>query len=170
MEYTLVFIPEDKLIILNNEALTSDEFYTISEDHKNIRAIHWTPSYKHVEFVDGSYQPISTEEDYTSFVFPYVLKANEYLNTRNSQVPDINDEEYCAKRIRAVRDKLLKDTDYLMLSDNTLSPEMSEKVKEYRQALRDITNKEGFPWPGTETKDIPWPLKPLTTGVSTDGN
>ena len=40
------------------------------------------------------------------------------------------------KDLRAKRDKLLADTDYLALSDQTLSTEMSN----YRQALRDITN------------------------------
>lgn len=38
--------------------------------------------------------------------------------------------------LRAKRDRLLADTDYLALSDQTLSAEMTT----YRQALRDITN------------------------------
>ena len=38
--------------------------------------------------------------------------------------------------LRAKRDRLLAATDYLALSDQTLSAEMST----YRQALRDITN------------------------------
>jgi hypothetical protein len=38
--------------------------------------------------------------------------------------------------LRQKRDALLKSTDYLALSDNTLSAEMST----YRQSLRDITN------------------------------
>jgi hypothetical protein len=38
--------------------------------------------------------------------------------------------------LRAKRNKLLTDTDYLALSDNTMSAEMTT----YRQALRDITN------------------------------
>ena len=38
--------------------------------------------------------------------------------------------------LRSKRDALLKATDYLALSDNTLSTEMTT----YRQALRDITN------------------------------
>ena len=37
--------------------------------------------------------------------------------------------------LRAKRNKLLAETDYLALSDNT----MTEEVKTYRQALRDIT-------------------------------
>jgi hypothetical protein len=37
--------------------------------------------------------------------------------------------------LRAKRNKLLSDTDYLALADNT----MTEEVKTYRKALRDIT-------------------------------
>ena len=37
--------------------------------------------------------------------------------------------------LRAKRNKLLADTDYLALSDNT----MTEEIRTYRQALRDIT-------------------------------
>ena len=39
------------------------------------------------------------------------------------------------KTLRAKRNRLLSDTDYLALSDNT----MTEEVRTYRQALRDIT-------------------------------
>ena len=55
--------------------------------------------------------------------------------------------------LRAKRNKLLADTDYLALSDNTLSVNMST----YRQALRDITN-------GLTTieqvNNVTWPIKP----------
>ena len=56
--------------------------------------------------------------------------------------------------LRQKRNALLSATDYLALSDQTLSPEMSA----YRQALRDITN-------GITTKEqidaIIWPIKPI---------
>jgi hypothetical protein len=55
--------------------------------------------------------------------------------------------------LRAKRNKLLADTDYLALSDNTMSAEMTT----YRQALRDITN--GL----TTVEDVnsvTWPTKP----------
>ena len=53
------------------------------------------------------------------------------------------------QELRKERNRLLADTDYLALSDQTLSSEMST----YRQALRDITDTyssmddEGFAWP-----------------------
>jgi len=55
--------------------------------------------------------------------------------------------------LRAKRNNLLKDTDHLALSDNTLSSDMTT----YRQSLRDITN-------GLTTKAevdaVTWPTKP----------
>lgn len=44
----------------------------------------------------------------------------------------------------------MAETDYLALSDTTLTPEMTA----YRQALRDITTQEGFPY------NVVWPVKP----------
>jgi hypothetical protein len=55
--------------------------------------------------------------------------------------------------IRSKRNALLKETDYLALSDNTLSDEM----KLYRQALRDIT--EGVTTL-TKAKAVKFPAKP----------
>jgi len=52
--------------------------------------------------------------------------------------------------LRAERDQRLAETDYLALSDNTLSSEMTT----YRQALRDITNSY------TSLDDVVWPTKP----------
>lgn len=166
MEYSLSFIPEDQLIVLNNVAYTSDTFKPISTEHTNIRALHWTPNYKHVEYTDGTYKELSTEEEYNKLVFPYVLKANEYINLKAKQPLDTNNEELCAKNIRAVRNRLLKDTDYVMLEDSQVSPEMLTKVKAYRQSLRDITKKAGFPWTGTPTANIPWPKNPLEEVVN----
>lgn len=55
-----------------------------------------------------------------------------------------------AASIRLERDKLLADTDWMALSDVTMSAEMTT----YRQALRDITAQEGFP------HSVNWPVKP----------
>ena len=55
--------------------------------------------------------------------------------------------------VRSKRDRLLAETDYLALSDNTLTSDMTT----YRQNLRDITN-------GVDTvekvNNITWPTKP----------
>jgi len=61
-------------------------------------------------------------------------------------------EDQAATNVRAHRASLLSDTDYLALSDNTLSAEMAA----YRQALRDITAHENFPY----LEESDWPVKP----------
>lgn len=60
------------------------------------------------------------------------------------EIPTLTDEEL-AKQVRATRDSLLEKTDYLLMPDYPISEEYLEKVKEYRQQLRDITEQEGFP-------------------------
>jgi len=55
-----------------------------------------------------------------------------------------------ASEVREKRNSLLAETDYLALSDTTLSSEMST----YRQALRDVTSQAGFP------TNVTWPPKP----------
>ena len=54
------------------------------------------------------------------------------------------------ERLRAKRNQLLAETDYLALSDVTLSAEMAE----YRQALRDLPANTSDPANPT------WPVKP----------
>jgi hypothetical protein len=53
---------------------------------------------------------------------------------------------------RSKRDKLLADTDWMALSDNTLTDAWAT----YRQALRDIKDHVNFPY----LADEDWPVKP----------
>ena len=50
-----------------------------------------------------------------------------------------------ATEIRSKRNSLLAETDYLLMPDYPISKEYLEKVKEYRQRLRDITKQDEFP-------------------------
>ena len=56
-----------------------------------------------------------------------------------------------ADNVRATRNKLLENTDWTQLID---SPVNKIAWASYRQALRDITKQNGFPW------NITWPNKP----------
>jgi len=55
-----------------------------------------------------------------------------------------------AERVRSERDQKLKDTDWMGMSDVTMSTEWST----YRQALRDVPSQAGFP------HTIIWPAEP----------
>jgi len=73
------------------------------------------------------------------------------LNERESLEP--TPFEKAIKILREDRNKLLAETDYLALSDNT----MSEEMKTYRQDLRDIT--EGLTTV-EEVEAVVFPVKP----------
>jgi len=72
--------------------------------------------------------------------------TNDELNEFSSSVLDPDAEML----IRSKRDRLLSDTDWMAMSDNTITPEWAS----YRQALRDITEQTGFPY------EVTWPTKP----------
>jgi hypothetical protein len=78
------------------------------------------------------------------------LRKEEEKNFLESQPSEL---KIALDNLRAKRNKLLADTDFHALSDQTLSPEMSA----YRQALRDIT--EGL-LTVDEIKAVVFPTKP----------
>lgn len=59
-----------------------------------------------------------------------------------------------AAQVRAQRDALIAETDYLMMSDYPISEEDKTELETYRQALRDVPEQEGFP------SEVQWPVAP----------
>ena len=98
---------------------------------------------------------LKTEEDATDPVTSEVDQAqvgqpiygNRWLVGYTAQNKP---QEQAEEAVRNQRDRLLSDTDWMALSDNTMTTEMAT----YRQALRDITSQEGFPY------SVTWPAKP----------
>lgn len=72
------------------------------------------------------------------------------ITTETFDAPSIPDSVYFEK-LRARRNRLLAETDYLALSDVTLSSEMAE----YRQALRDLPANSA-----SDPANPTWPVKP----------
>ena len=50
-----------------------------------------------------------------------------------------------ATTIRSKRNSLLAETDYLLMTDYSISDEYLARIKTYRQELRDLTKQENFP-------------------------
>ena len=69
-------------------------------------------------------------------------------------VPPVISDEALAAEARSKRDKLLADTDYLLMPDYPIESDRLAKIKTYRQALRDVPEQAGFP------RTITWPEKP----------
>jgi len=72
-----------------------------------------------------------------------VAKTSDEIAAYNDNIANLNRNE---------RNNKLAETDYFALSDVTMSDEM----KTYRQALRDITTHANWP----HLKDADWPTKP----------
>lgn len=89
----------------------------------------------------------------------------------NNEVREMTDEEFAefeaaklqeqeqalllkADEVRAERNQKLKDSDWTQLADATLTDENKLLWAEYRQALRDVPQQEGFPL------EVIWPTQP----------
>ena len=84
-----------------------------------------------------------------------IQMTEQEIFERQARINNYNSNEFNRQleKLRQERNKLLAETDYLALSDNTLTDSMNT----YRQNLRDITN-------GLSTvedvNNVTWPTKP----------
>lgn len=88
----------------------------------------------------------------------YITELEKEGDKRRFQivaVPEPTTEEIAAQ-VRAKRDALLAETDFLMMPDYPLGEEDATALKTYRQGLRDVPTQEGFP------TEITWPDFPAT--------
>lgn len=88
----------------------------------------------------------------------YREKRGEDLSWSVEKIPEKTEaekREEAEKSVRAKRDSLISENDYLLASDYPISAEDLEAVKVYRQALRDVPQQEGFPF------DVVWPDLPV---------
>ena len=85
----------------------------------------------------------------TQTVTPAAMAQIDGAWTQGWEVSNLSVED-AGRNIRSHRDSLLSKTDWMALSDVTMSPEWAA----YRHALRDVTAQEGFPYA------VIWPTKP----------
>ena len=74
-----------------------------------------------------------------------IIKSAEWLENKNNEA---------WRKIRKERSQLLKDSDYIMVSDAPITTEKKEEWTTYRQSLRDI------PQTFSNPDDVTYPDKP----------
>ncbi len=74
-----------------------------------------------------------------------IIKSAEWLENKNNEA---------WRKIRKERNQLLKDSDYIMFPDITITAEKKEEWTTYRQSLRDI------PQTFSNPDDVTYPDKP----------
>tara|TARA_A100001015_G_scaffold214337_1_gene240591 strand:- start:925 stop:1422 length:498 start_codon:yes stop_codon:yes gene_type:complete len=102
----------------------------VSQDSKGDWYYAWTEQDMFTEYTDSDGKTVTVTEQKTAY------------DTANTAT--------LAASERTKRDSLLKETDHYALSDVT----MSDDMKTYRQALRDVPQQTDFP------TTITWPTKP----------
>lgn len=109
-----------------------------------------------VELEDGIIIPygfILNNKDETS-IDKFIRKAIESGEITPKPYCGPSEYEIKSHEIRLKRDTLLVETDVYMTLDYPISDEKRQVLKDYRQALRDVTKQDGFP------ENIIWPEKP----------
>jgi hypothetical protein len=97
-----------------------------------------------VEQIDGKW--------YTKYILGPVFTDTEEATAaeQEAEYKAMKDAEQ-AKSVRTSRGEKLKDSDWTQVAD---APVNQAAWATYRQALRDVTKQEGFPW------TIAWPTEP----------
>lgn len=109
----------------------------INEDKSITNYTTVTKVAKALGWIDNSIMITDTEvSELNSWTY---LKGYAPKKTEEQKLSEL------AAKIRSKRNSLLAETDYLLMPDYPISEEFLEKVKGYRQELRDITKQENFP-------------------------
>ena len=121
----------------------------------------------YLEHIHGSAIPsdaVEITDDYYQSLFDgqgagFIISSNDdgYPIIKNRPAAS---KELLAENARTERDMRLSKTDHLVMPDYPIPADLLSKVKVYRQALRDITNQDGFP------TDISWPVNPMDEVVA----
>ncbi len=135
----LTIIPDGKIIGIGGTFYENVQ-QDLSWIPSNVHAVHWSDSSGEIEYNDGTPNQIISELGIYS-------QAQTDYNNETQRVAAARDYW---EELRTKRNQLLAETDYLALSDVTLSTDM----RTYRQALRDL------PANTSDAANPVWPTKP----------
>jgi len=96
------------------------------------------------------------EDDEEENVF-YISRKMTLLTDTDLQTKAERDQRVLdvkSRDVRSERDKLLSKTDWIVTKSVETGSEIPQEWREYRQALREITEQEGFPL------EVNWPTEP----------
>jgi hypothetical protein len=154
---------------MNAKGFSTDEYWTwlesvTSEDESGNKTYDFSGEDYEIVKTNAPLSYESTDEQGNAFTIPFSqsghivsdLDGTHYHLTWDGSAIIPDDTALTAyqtaekwKRVRADRNRRLAETDYLALSDQTLSAEMNT----YRQALRDVPTQ-------SDPDNITWPTKP----------
>ena len=149
--------PDDKVFYrFGGEGWVTEPKPTCAADLVGVVVSHQSQTPRDIE-MRSLIQKFSQEEGYRE-------KRGEDLSWSVEKIPEKPPEEKLAEteeEVRSKRDRLIADTDYLLMNDYPISEEDLAVVKAYRTALRDVPQQEGFPY------EVVWPEVPSVLNRTT---
>lgn len=152
---TVSLLTEDKWIEVDGVTVEFPNGFNLIPEHTNLWALHWKDGKGEYQFSNPPSNHFFGAEEYDKFVAPYVEQwAAEKSRQEAEYEAEWNKLENVAARARAERDRLLGETDFMLMPDYPLPDAKRAAMTAYRQALRDVPAQSGFP------RSIDWPVKP----------
>jgi len=148
----------DRITIINNEDGTVDvnlngenvKHVPTTNLDSNVHAVQWYGDHGEVEYKDHNKEITDFSE------FDAILADRQNQVDRITQAA-LDNEPSEEGKDRTNRDDLLTDTDWIVIKYMDIGQPVPQEWSDYRQALRDITEQDGFPG------NVVWPEKPTTS-------
>ena len=148
----------DRITIINNDDGTVDvnlngenvENIPTTNLDLSIHAVQWYGDHGEVEYNDRN-------EEITDF-----SEFDAIINDRDKEIDRLTQEALDnepseEEKDRSQRNMLLEQTDWIVVKYLDIGEPVPQEWSDYRQALRDITEQDGFPG------NVDWPEEPTTT-------
>ena len=149
-----VFV-EDKWIEVDGVSIDFENGFSLIPEHAGIWALHWKDGKGEYQFNNPPANIFFGVDQYDKFVEPYVAQWEaEKARQEAAAEAEWNDPANVEARARVERNRLLAETDYILMPDYPLAEAQRAAWTVYRQALRDLPEQDG--WPAS----IVWPEKP----------
>lgn len=147
----------DRITIINNDDGTADvslngenvQNVPTTNLDESVHAVQWYGDHGEVEYKDHN-EEITDFSDFNS-----VIKDREKELDRLIQ-EELDNEPSEEEKDRRNRDLLLENTDWIVIKYLDLDEPIPQEWSDYRQALRDISEQDGFPG------NVDWPEEPST--------
>ncbi len=102
------------------------------------------------EWLPWSHDLTDGDDAYTTVAFETLLNNGEIeiseATPEDLEIARMDAENEAICFVKEERARLLAQTDHYMMPDYDISDEKREAMREYRQALRDITKQDGYPY------------------------
>lgn len=155
MKDTVTVMVEDNWISVDGEEVQFKEKINLVKGHEKLWALHWKNGEGEYQFDNPPKNFFFKASKYEKYVAPYVAQWEAEKNRILAKIEAWeNSAEHKEQKAREERELLLKESDYILMPDYPATEENKTAWAEYRQALRDLPEQEGWP------VNIVWPKKP----------